>query len=259
VGAPPAATVTIVIVVLGEGAAGDGSRSLALALRRLGEAVALGALDPRAPKSDDFVTLPCTMASGDGVADLLDRAQTDGDPVHAVVLASVGVPTTEHGELAALDPTQWADRVEIPLRRTLACFQGSHRRLRARGGCLLVLVPTLSLVGAAGMAPWAAVAEAQRALAKSAGRAWGHEGITVNCVAVPAALLVTALRAPGAVAGGVPGTAGPDRPGLPPPSLDRSPSWESDIAPVVASLAAPGWTGVTGATIAVDGGVWMTP
>jgi hypothetical protein len=33
----------------------------------------------------------------------------------------------------------------------------------------------------------------------------------------------------------------------------------SSVAPVVASLVAGGWTSVTGATIAVDGGVWMTP
>jgi hypothetical protein len=31
------------------------------------------------------------------------------------------------------------------------------------------------------------------------------------------------------------------------------------VAPVVTSLVSAGWTGVTGITVAVDGGVWMTP
>jgi 3-oxoacyl-[acyl-carrier protein] reductase len=200
------------------------------------------------------------MASGDDVADLLDRAESAEERLHAVILASVGPAATDHGELTALDPIQWAERVEIPLHRTLACFQGSYRRLRGRGGCLVVLVPTLSLVGAAGLVPWAAVAEAQRALAKSAGRAWGREGISVNCVAIPAALLLSRPPLPEAAGGDGPDRAtGSDRPGLPPPSLERAPSWESDVAPVLVSLTASGWTGVTGATIAVDGGVWMTP
>jgi 3-oxoacyl-[acyl-carrier protein] reductase len=193
------------------------------------------------------VRLSSAPTSGHAVADSLGRVEEASGPIGAVVLASTGVAATREGDLAGIDPAQWRDRVEVPLRRTLACFQGTHRRLRARGGSLVVLVPTLSLVGSSGFVPWATVAEGQRSLAKAAARAWGHERITVNCLALPAAL----LTGPG---GGV-----PDRPGQPAAALGRSPDLRGGVAPVVASLVAGGWTGVTGATIAVDGGIWMTP
>lgn len=246
------------IVVLGDGVAGDPSPVLARGLRRLGEVVVLAALDPHPSGAGDVAALRCSMSSGDEVAGVLARAEDAAGPLHAVVLASAGAAATALGELAGLDPAEWTERVETPLRRTLACFQGAYRRLRGRGGGLVVLVPTLSLVGAAGLAPWAAVAEAQRALAKSAGRAWGGEGITVNCLALPGAVLRSRPGPEDPVVDQA-GERGPDRPGLPPPSLTGPPDFESTVAPVVAALATPGWAGVTGATIAVDGGVWMTP
>ncbi len=240
------------IVVLGEGAADDPAPALAVGLRRLGEPVVLGAPDTGAPdtgapRADGLITVPCAMASADEVAQALARAQEAAGPIHAVVLVSAGAVATVKGELTALEAAEWSERVEKPLRRTLACLQGSHRHLRVHGGSLLILLPTLSLVGSAGFAPWAAVAEAQRALAKSAARAWGPERVTVNCVAVSGELLTSN------------GAISPDRPGLPPLSLATRPDMETDVAAVVASLVTRAWAGVTGATVAVDGGVWMTP
>jgi len=227
-----------VIVVLAEGGAGDATaRALDAGLRALGVDVAVGPLG----------------TSADEVAGVLSDAESEQGQLQAVVLASAGVSATDHGELAGLDPTQWRQRVELPLQRTVACFQGAHRRLAPAGGCLVVLVPTLALVGASGYGPWATVAEGQRSLAKSAARAWGGEGITVNCVAVPAALLRSSTT-------GAPSGAGdPDRPGQPPPALAERPDLQGPVAALVAALVSGPWRGVTGATIAVDAGVWMTP
>jgi NAD(P)-dependent dehydrogenase (short-subunit alcohol dehydrogenase family) len=234
-----------VIVVFGhdERDADSGAAPLASGLRDIGETVVLAPLS----------------TSADVVADVLAAAEEQAGPLDAVVLSSAGAATTEQGDLAGLDPVQWRDRVETPLERSLACFQGAHRRLRPRGGCLVVLVPTLSLVGAAGFVTWAAVAEGQRSLAKAAARAWGSEGIRVNCVAVPGALLSSPFGHH-AEDGGRPGPEdrGLDRPGLPAPALP-GPALRAQIAPVVASLVGGSWRAVTGATIAVDGGVWMTP
>jgi NAD(P)-dependent dehydrogenase (short-subunit alcohol dehydrogenase family) len=225
------------IVVLAEKVAGDATaRALDAGLRALGVDVAVGPLGTTA----------------DEVAGVLSAAAGERAPVQAVVLASAGVSATDHGELAGLDPTQWRQRVELPLQRTVACFQGAHRRLAPAGGCLVVLVPTLALVGASGYSPWATVAEGQRSLAKSAARAWGGEGITVNCVAVPATLLQSPTGAPS-------GAGDPDRPGQPPPALTERPDLGGSVATLVAALVSGPWRGVTGATIAVDAGVWMTP
>jgi NAD(P)-dependent dehydrogenase (short-subunit alcohol dehydrogenase family) len=106
----------------------------------------------------------------------------------------------------------------------------------------------LSLVGAAGFGPWSAVTEGQRALAKAAARAWGGRTVTVNCVAVPATLL----------APGWDHDAPPDRPGQPAPALEP-PDLRGDVASVVRTLLSPSWRSVTGATVGVDGGVWMAP
>jgi NAD(P)-dependent dehydrogenase (short-subunit alcohol dehydrogenase family) len=226
------------IVVLAEGGGGNATgRALEAGLRSLGVDAVVGPLP----------------TSGEEVAAVLVDLESAVAPLEAVVLASAGVSTTHHGELAGLDATQWRQRVELPLQRTVACFQGVHRRLAAGGGSLVVLVPTLALVGASGYGPWATVAEAQRSLAKSAARAWGGEAITVNCVAVPAALLRSSTTAMESE------DEDPDRPGQPPPALDESPELEGRVAALVASLVAGPWRGVTGATIAVDAGVWMTP
>jgi 3-oxoacyl-[acyl-carrier protein] reductase len=203
-------------------------------LEDLGAVVVLGDVGPR----------------GDDIDDVLGRAVAGAGPLDAVVLASAGRAAAEKGEMAALDAAQWTERVERPLHRTLAVFQGAHRRLRQSGGSLVVLVPTLALVGASGYVPWSTVAEGQRSLAKAAARTWGGEGIRVNTVAVPAALLLPSVTGEEAV---------PDRPGQPTESLPGSPRLDREVASVVASVVGSGWSGVTGATIAVDGGIWMTP
>jgi 3-oxoacyl-[acyl-carrier protein] reductase len=126
-------------------------------------------------------------------------------------------------------------------------MQEAHRRLLGRGGRIIVLIPTIAMTGAAGLAPWACVADGQRALVKSAARVWGGEGITVNCVAVPASLMAQGV-------GGV-DVSRPDlqQPALPDPDARR------DLAGVVAALCRAEFGAVTGATIGVDGGRWMTP
>jgi NAD(P)-dependent dehydrogenase (short-subunit alcohol dehydrogenase family) len=240
-----------VIAILGDAAGGD----------RTADDLAAGLGD----RGESVVVLAGGWTSGDEAADAIARAEEGRDPLRAVVLASTGVAATERGELAALDPVQWRARVEVPLQRTVAGFQGAHRRLRTSGGSVVVLVPTLALVGASGFAPWAMVAEGQRSLAKAAARAWGHERITVNCVAVPGALLISSMRGGPSMGGDGPGRGGagvdaaPDRPGQPPRAFGHAPGLAGEVASVVASLVSGSWTGVTGATIAVDGGVWMTP
>jgi NAD(P)-dependent dehydrogenase (short-subunit alcohol dehydrogenase family) len=228
-----------VVAVLG-GDTGPGAE-LAAGLADLGASVgALGAGDLR---------------HRDSATDALHRLTGEVGGLDAVVVASVGTEHTERGVFGALDPGEWRARVELPLRRTLVCFQAAFAGLGG-GGSMVLVVPTLSLTGAAGFVPWAAVTEGQRALAKAAARAWGPRTITVNCVAVPAALLqYDDVTGDGPARRDGPGL---DRPGLPPAAL-APPDMRADVASVVHALLGPLWRSVTGATVAVDGGVWMAP
>jgi NAD(P)-dependent dehydrogenase (short-subunit alcohol dehydrogenase family) len=101
--------------------------------------------------------------------------------------------------------------------------------------------------GAAGLVAYTAAVEGQRLLAKSAARQWGSHGITVNCVA-PAPSL-----------GAVDETAGRSHLPLTPAPLGGPGDAETDLGPVVVFLASDAGHFVTGATIALDGGVWMAP
>jgi NAD(P)-dependent dehydrogenase (short-subunit alcohol dehydrogenase family) len=224
-----------VVVVGGEHGAGA---ELAGGLEDLGASVATLGAD--------------TWEGRDEVRGVLDRARRRLSGLDGVVIASVGAASAVRALLADVDSGSWTERVERPLQRTLACFQAAFGCLGATGGSVVVLVPTLALTGTAGFVPWAAVTEGQRALAKAAARAWGKSAVTVNCVAVPAELLVTEPSGERQVAAPL------DRAGLPVAALER-PDMRADVAPVVHALLSAAWRPVTGATVAVDGGVWMTP
>ncbi len=230
----PGGTGPGVAVVGGDAGAGA---ALAAGLEDLGASVA---------------TLPAESWAGrHELCQALEAAGRLLPALDGVVIASMGATSARPALLAELDPDDWSERVERPLQRTLWCFQAASACLGG-GGAVVLLVPTLSLTGTAGQVPWAAVTEGQRALAKAAARAWGNRAITVNCVAVPAELLMAAPSA------GHDRGARLDRPGLPAPAL-RRPDLRADVAPVVHALLTPGWRSVTGGTVAVDGGVWMTP
>lgn len=173
-----------------------------------------------------------------GLADSAYRVVAIGDdesfPAGATAFIDAGpLRQPPVGELVALDAATWVSAAEDPMRRALHVLQRAHGCLRDGGGRVVVLLPSLVMSGAAGVAAWAAAAEGYRSLAKAAARAWGDEGIAVQCVLVPTGI---------------------DRPGLQPPALSRVP----ELAPVVAALLDARLDAVTGLTLAVDGGVWMT-
>lgn len=199
------------------------------------------------------VVLAADAAVGSAVADGLSdrglsvlRLETPADApvgVHAFVDAGPVAVAPVIAEITSLDALAWQSLAEAPLQRALHVLQAARRRL-ATGGRIVVLLPSLVTTGAAGVVPWVAAAEGYRALAKAAARTWGRDGITVNSVLVPADLVTGTTL---------------DRPGLQPPALARTIDVKSDVAGVVAALVGDDARAVTGQTIAVDGGVWMTP
>ncbi len=148
----------------------------------------------------------------------------------------------ERCALTELTPAEWDALAAQPLREAVACFQAALDVLET--GALVAVLPTNALNGAAGLTGWATAAEGLRSLVKVTARELAPRGITVNAVAAPAQTLA---RTPESL----------NRPGLPPARLAVSTDPFTDIAGVVAALGTPAWRAVTGATIAVDGGVWM--
>ncbi len=166
-------------------------------------------------------------------------------PLDLVVHAVLVPGSYDLVPLADTDRAGWDTRCETVLRVGLACAAETHRALHTRGGRFVVVTPTVALTGAAGLVPIVTALEGLRALAKSAAREWGEDGITVNCVAPPLALVA-------------PDSAAAD-PGVEVPALGRVPDGRVDVASVVALLAADPARVVTGSTIVVDGGVVMVP
>jgi NAD(P)-dependent dehydrogenase (short-subunit alcohol dehydrogenase family) len=141
---------------------------------------------------------------------------------------------------------EWDSWCEAPIRWCLVGFQSAFQLLSASGGAIVLIVPTVSLIGAEGYVATTTAGETQRILAKSGARRWGGSGITVNVIAVPL----------DALADEVPGESaqlslGPPALGPPDPALG--------IASVVTSLTGPLGGMVTGTTICLDGGAVMAP
>jgi NAD(P)-dependent dehydrogenase (short-subunit alcohol dehydrogenase family) len=226
-------------------------RDVALGLADHGAAVAVVGSTGAAAVADEILA-----AGGRAAAVVEDLARPEGaraafgaaadtlGSLAVVVHAAVDAEALESTPVAALDAESWDARGERGLRVAIACAQAAFEQLRARGGRIVFLTPTVGLTGAAGLAPYTATLEGIRALAKSAARQWGHLGITVNCVA-PALVSVSASAAAD--------------PSVAPPALGRTPDGRADVAPVVALLAAGAGHAVTGATIVVDGGIVMAP
>ena len=118
-----------------------------------------------------------------------------------------------------LDDAAWDARGEALLRAALHACRAGHTAMRDRGGRIVLVTPTVGLVGADGLAPFTMACEGMRTLAKAAARQWGSAGITANCVAPSLDVFGIAHDARGSVA----------------PTLGRSPRI-ADLVTVIVSL-----------------------
>jgi NAD(P)-dependent dehydrogenase (short-subunit alcohol dehydrogenase family) len=128
----------------------------------------------------------------------------------------------------------------------LQSLAGPLQRQRA---AITFVGPSLSLVGAAGLAGLVAFLESQRGLAKSLARQWGKHGVTCNWVALDARELSPdfgRFRLP-------------TRTEAVPLALGRRPDAAADLGGVLDFLAGSAGRVVTGTTICLDGGEWMVP
>jgi 3-oxoacyl-[acyl-carrier protein] reductase len=173
-------------------------------------------------------------------------ALADGAPLDVLVHVVVDDAALIDGALADVTPEGWDSRGEALLRDAVFTFGAAHDRFATAGtGRIVVVAPTSGVTGAAGFVPYATAVEGVRGLAKSAARQWGPERITVNMVLVAPALVAPALST--ATSFEVP------------PAVGRLPGIDDDVATTVAHLASSTSSGITGATVVVDGGSVMAP
>ena len=161
----------------------------------------------------------------------------------------VHVPPVPASPVPLVDQTtqRWVEACEAPMAEAFAVAQACRPHLSDRAR-LVWVVPTVAMGGAAGFVGSAAASEGIRALAKSAARQWGPEGLTTAVLAVAPELAFPSDAGAGAR---IPATAGP--------ALGRPGDAFGDIAPLLDLLADPAARFMTGATLVADGGVWMAP
>ena len=213
-----------------------GLRGLADAMRDQGAACQVLDTD------QDFTDLAAIEAA-------VARAKLALGGIDTVVLAVGNAQSREAQPMVALSPEQWSSALLAPLRTSRHCLQAVWRALTPGTASVVLIGPNFSLTGAGGFAALSALSEAQRAMMKSAARQWGGQGIRLNWLGLD----------PTVFAGQLLGAAFPLSPemGPPPPALGYVPGIETGVAQTIAMLISA--RAVTGASIPVDGGVWMVP
>ena len=211
---------------------GGGEPAAALAAELSGEVLAV------APEARDV---------DDGYVDRLSRA--DGTPVDGLDLVVHALYPEQSRTPALIDEMtddDWAAACDAPLEAGIRVARGAHRHLAARRGTIVFCVPFVGAAGGARLSALAGLAEGLRVLARSLARGWGADGIRAHAVALHASMFLSEEHATAAAEA----TALHDR------ALGRLPS-AAEVAAVIDTLADPAASGLTGASLVMDGGTWM--
>jgi 3-oxoacyl-[acyl-carrier protein] reductase len=166
------------------------------------------------------------------------------DDCEGVVLVVGADPGPTSRLLIETTEAAWRDTAEGAPLRAMRALQRARLATLTQCGNIVVIVPSLGLVGAGGLSPYAAGIEAIRAMVKSAARQWAADRISVSLIAVPLGLIVSDA---GDLA----------------PHVGRAARKDADLLDAVVrtvhfvlSGAGPG---LTGSTVVVDGGAVMVP
>lgn len=177
------------------------------------------------------------------------RARDELGAIDALVIAVGSTQSRQVQPLTSLSAKQWQSACLDPLRTSRHCLQAAWRMLAGQPASIVLLGPDLSLTGASGLVALSVLSEGQRGLMKSAARQWGGQGIRLNWLGVASTVFAAELS----------DARLPQSPelGPPPPALGAAPEVDGGLARSVAMLISS--SDVTGASIPVDGGLWMVP
>jgi 3-oxoacyl-[acyl-carrier protein] reductase len=191
--------------------------------------------------------------------DVTDAAQVDAavgtavarfGGLHAVVHNATSRHSSEAEPISSLTDAVWDDHMAVSLRGAYHCARAARPHLERSAGRLILMTSPAAMEGSETRPAYAAAKGAVRGLAKSLAVEWGPLGIGVVCVSplahTPA--LENAYRRNPDLA--------PRLRRLVP--LGRVGDAGRDIAPAVVFLVGEGGRYITGQTIVVDGGRFMT-
>jgi 3-oxoacyl-[acyl-carrier protein] reductase len=112
----------------------------------------------------------------------------DGQPpdeCDGIVLVVGADPAPSSRPLIDTTEAGWRDVAEGAPLRAMRALQRARRVTLAECGNIVVIAPSVGLIGAGGLSPYAAGIEAIRAMAKSAARQWAADRISVSLIVVP--------------------------------------------------------------------------
>jgi NAD(P)-dependent dehydrogenase (short-subunit alcohol dehydrogenase family) len=176
-------------------------------------------------------------------ATILDHAAPAGTMAGASLDAVVFAPWDRSRivprPLAELTDDEFDEAWQQTMDDAIAACVEARESFAGGPGNIVLTFPTTGFVGGAFHAHWAAAAEGVHILARSVARQWGAEGITVNALAIDAAILLANPVSAGPVS-----IAAPAVPGARPDA-------------VLAFLCSAEARDLAGQTLTVDGGLWM--
>jgi NAD(P)-dependent dehydrogenase (short-subunit alcohol dehydrogenase family) len=192
----------------------------------------------------------CDVTKRADVEGAVETAKRRAGGLDVLVHNATSRRSSEPGRLEDVDAALWEDHASVSLRGAYHCARAALPELRARRGTMIVMTSPAGMKGSATLPVYGVVKGALRGFAKSLAREWAPLGVTVNVLSplaqTPA--MTNAYREDPAlearIARSVP--------------LGRIGDPEADIGPAVVFLASAGAGYVTGQTLAVDGGRFMT-
>ncbi|GJM37558.1 MAG: hypothetical protein DHS20C19_09250 [Acidimicrobiales bacterium] len=214
-------------------------------------ALIVGAGDPATSVAAGLIALGWTVHHLDDDAlawtDTTVADEVGDEPIDLVIHARYPAASRHRAELTTLSADDWHAAADEPLEAAIRLARGAHGPLAATSGTLVFLVPLMASAGGEGFAPFATAAEGARLLAKSLAKTWGGDGIRAHALTLdPAAFLDPADAAGMAEANA-----------LHDPPLGRVPDLHDDVAPIIDALTRGETAALTGASLVVDGGLWM--
>lgn len=245
-----------VIVITGAG--GGIGRGIALACAAQGGAVVLATrrdngkavAEEIAARGQEALWIRCDVSDRAQVADVIQTALRQHGQVDAVIHNATSGRSSQPQRLEDVDEHALTDHCSVSLTGAFNCATEAYGPLRDRSGTLLVMTSPAGIEGSATLPMYATMKGALRGFVKSLAREWGAAGITVNAVS-PLGYSPAMVRAIEAdpdmetrLARRVP--------------MGRVGDPETDVGAAVGFLVGPHARYITGQTLGIDGGHFMS-